>query len=105
MRPPDNGMFEDAAFVHPIRTEFKYLDALAYADAKVALNTKMSRRPPLFVASSNVSKKRNKPLTDLNRRLTIPTHSYTQMVTEPDLAGAGSRLEGRPASRPGGFLI
>lgn len=45
------------------------------------------------------------PLTDLNRRLTIPMHSYPQMATEPDLAGAGSRLEGRPASRPGGFLI
>jgi len=41
----------------------------------------------------------------VNRRLTIPTHLDAQMATEPDLAGAGSRLKGRPVSRPGGLLI
>jgi hypothetical protein len=35
----------------------------------------------------------------------MPTHPYTQMATEPDLAGAGSRIKGRPASRPGGLLM
>jgi hypothetical protein len=44
-----NGMFEDSAFVHPIRTELKYLDALsAYAERKINLGTKMWRRSPLL---------------------------------------------------------
>ena len=44
-----NGMFEDPAFVHPIRTELKYLDALpTYAERKVNLSTNMRRRSPLL---------------------------------------------------------
>jgi hypothetical protein len=42
-------MFEDPAFVHPIRTELKYLDALpTYAERKVNLSTNMRRRSPLL---------------------------------------------------------
>jgi hypothetical protein len=44
-----NRMFEDPGFVRPMRTEFKYLDALSvYAERKINFGTKMWRRSPLL---------------------------------------------------------